>query len=105
MKYFSDILTTDQLKKRYRELAMQYHPDKSGIVEIMQEINMEYEQIQNMMKGTGPYEYKDIPFSYFTRNYFGTRREGREKPAYRQNVKAERGSKMDWRDFINKEDY
>ncbi len=46
MKYFS--YTTDQqlLKKQYRELAKQHHPDMpTGNEEVMKEIIAEYEQI------------------------------------------------------------
>ncbi len=35
-------ITLDELKKQYRKLCFQYHPDKGGNKEIFQQINMEY---------------------------------------------------------------
>jgi hypothetical protein len=43
MKWFTNCTTQDQLKKVYRELAKQHHPDLGGSVELMQEINNEFE--------------------------------------------------------------
>ena len=34
--------TQEQLKKMYRKLAMQYHPDCDGCEEAMKQINAEY---------------------------------------------------------------
>lgn len=41
----SDLHTVSELRKRYRELLKQYHPDNGGNVEIMQEINTEYDAV------------------------------------------------------------
>jgi len=103
MKYFSkNIVTEDQLKKQYRQLAMQYHPDKEGgNVEIMQEINKEHEQLQRMISGDYRYTINNN-FGFGQTDFF--RRTKKEQPAYRSNVNARRGEKMDWRDFINKDD-
>jgi hypothetical protein len=43
MKYFNGIDTLDQLKTEYRRLAMENHPDRGGKVEVMQEINADFE--------------------------------------------------------------
>jgi hypothetical protein len=44
MKHFKKIETLENLKKEYRELAKQFHPDKiGGNLQIMQEINNEYD--------------------------------------------------------------
>ena len=50
MKYFANIKTLDELKAQYRRLAMQYHPDREGSTEIMQQINAEYERLHERLK-------------------------------------------------------
>ena len=43
-KWFQDILTVEELRKKYKELLKQYHPDNvNGNVEIAKEINVEYD--------------------------------------------------------------
>ena len=39
MKYFTECKTLDELKKEYRRLAMQHHPDVGGDTATMQAIN------------------------------------------------------------------
>jgi len=43
--YFSDCRTLEEVKSKYKELAMLHHPDRGGNTAIMQEINTEYESI------------------------------------------------------------
>lgn len=42
MKYFNDCITLNDVKAKYRALAMLHHPDKGGNLQTMQEINSEY---------------------------------------------------------------
>lgn len=45
-KWFENVTTIEELRKRYRELLKMYHPDnKNGSVEITQEINTEYDLV------------------------------------------------------------
>lgn len=44
--YFKDCNNLDQVKAKYKELAMLHHPDRGGNKETMQQINLEYESIR-----------------------------------------------------------
>jgi len=44
--YFEGCKNLDEVKSRYKQLAMKFHPDKGGNKEIMQEINAQYEAIK-----------------------------------------------------------
>ncbi|HNW97985.1 MAG TPA: hypothetical protein PKK00_06205 [Bacteroidales bacterium] len=46
IKYFFDCHSLEEVKRKYKELAMKHHPDRGGVTAIMQEINNEYEEIQ-----------------------------------------------------------
>lgn len=50
MKYFENITSLDELKKVYRRLAMQHHPDRGGSTEIMKEINREHDALFETLK-------------------------------------------------------
>lgn len=41
--YFNGCASLDEVKALYKKLAMQYHPDRGGDKETMQQINLEYE--------------------------------------------------------------
>jgi len=43
--YFYGFTTLEEVKKRYKELALKHHPDRGGNTAIMQQINLEYESI------------------------------------------------------------
>lgn len=45
IKYFTNVNTLEELKKQYKKLALQYHPDKGGKTEEFQNINNEYENL------------------------------------------------------------
>lgn len=42
MKHFVDVKCKSELKKKYRTLALTFHPDKGGRIEKMQELNNEF---------------------------------------------------------------
>lgn len=50
MKYFNNIKSFSDLKKQYRKLVLDNHTDKGGTIEVMQEINKEFEQLFNAWK-------------------------------------------------------
>ena len=43
MTYFQNIHSLADLKKEYRRLALEHHPDKGGDTAIMQQVNTELE--------------------------------------------------------------
>lgn len=46
MSWFSKVKTLEDLKKEYKKLAMQYHPDRpGGDTAKMQQINGEYDRL------------------------------------------------------------
>ena len=45
--FFNQCRTLREIKQKYKELAMQYHPDRGGSEESMQLLNFEYELIIN----------------------------------------------------------
>lgn len=47
MYHFKNVSSQDELKKVYRRLAILYHPDKGGCLNIMQEINNEYARLSD----------------------------------------------------------
>ena len=48
-KYFKNCQSLHQLKEEYRKLLKQHHPDNGGSVEIMQEINAEYDFLEKVL--------------------------------------------------------
>lgn len=44
-RFFEGVKDVQELRKKYKELLKQYHPDNGGSVEIMQEINAEYDKL------------------------------------------------------------
>ncbi len=51
MRWFTNIKSTDELRKKYRELLKLYHPDcENGNSEITQEINTEYNTMFEILK-------------------------------------------------------
>ncbi len=49
-KYFENISTLNELRKQYKELLKIHHPDNGETLEIMQEINSEYDRMFKISK-------------------------------------------------------
>ena len=45
MKYFEGLINEKEIKDRYKELAKKHHPDIGGDVDVMKEINNQYEKV------------------------------------------------------------
>lgn len=53
MNFFSGVNTVEELKKAYRKLALEHHPDRGGSDETMAAINNEYEKAAARIKAGG----------------------------------------------------
>jgi len=51
-KWFENPRTLEELKKQYRKLAMEHHPDIGGLEQDMKEINNEYQTLFHLLKNT-----------------------------------------------------
>lgn len=54
MKWFKNIRTLDELRTRYRKLALLHHPDRGGSTSDMQEINNEYDILSKRLINGNP---------------------------------------------------
>lgn len=45
MKWFKDVSSIEELRKRYKELLKKHHPDNGGNEENMKELNAEYDRL------------------------------------------------------------
>lgn len=50
MKYFTKPQTLEELKKQYKKLAFENHPDRGGNAETMKKINVEYDELFQKLK-------------------------------------------------------
>lgn len=48
-KWFAGVTTIEELRKRYRELLKQFHPDNGGDEETMKAINIEYDKLFDVL--------------------------------------------------------
>lgn len=60
-RFFKNIESLDALKKTYRQLAFEYHPDRGGNETIMKEINAEYVIIFEALKKTAERQATEEP--------------------------------------------
>lgn len=52
MKYFNNVTTIDELKRKYREYCLTMHPDRGGNAAEFQAMSAEFEQVAKGMSGT-----------------------------------------------------
>ena len=50
MKYFTNVRTLEELRKEYKRLVKQYHPDNGGDTETIKEINAEYDKMFKILE-------------------------------------------------------
>lgn len=48
-KWFAGVTTIEELRKKYRELLKQFHPDNGGDEETMKAINIEYDKLFDVL--------------------------------------------------------
>ena len=58
MKYFKNIETLEQLRKEYKRLVKENHPDNDGSDEAIKIINAEYEELFKILKNSDTAENK-----------------------------------------------
>lgn len=64
MTYFQNIHSLADLKKEYRRLALQHHPDKGGDTAIMQQINIEFEKLFEVWKDSSNVSTTSTGYEY-----------------------------------------
>ncbi len=64
MTYFLDVKQKTDLKSRYRQLSLVYHPDKGGDLAKMQAINEEYNKLKSTF-GVFPNNLKQVRVGNF----------------------------------------
>lgn len=81
--------TADEIKKAYRKLALQYHPDKGGDQEKFKEVNEAYQVLGNEQKRT---QYDQFGSATFDGSGFGGFNQGSR--SYRSSASG------DWDDIF-----
>lgn len=82
MKYFKDLSSMEAVKKQYRKLAMQYHPDRNkeaNSEEIFKIINNEYEEAIEIAKINETKKAKTKKEEDFIKSQYMNSRDFREK--------------------------
>ena len=64
-KWLVNLSSIDELRQKYKELLIKYHPDNNSedTTSIMQEINSEYDYLIKKLKGESTSTYDDSSFS------------------------------------------
>ena len=64
MTYFKNVNNLHKLRKQYKELLKAHHPDNGGNLELMQEINAEYDKLFKVLKDKHESKTADNENSY-----------------------------------------
>jgi curved DNA-binding protein CbpA len=79
--YFAGVTNFEELRKNYKRLALENHPDRGGNLEAMQEINAQYDKLFK--------ELKDVHNQEADADTSGKKRHMNETPeAYREAIIA-----------------
>jgi len=63
MRYFKDIYSLDELRRKYKRLVKLYHPDNGGSEETIKAVNAEYEQLFDQLKEADASNNNDIRYN------------------------------------------
>lgn len=69
MTYFKNVNNLQELRKQYKELLKAHHPDNGGNLELMQEINAEYDKLFKVLKDKHESKTADNENSYNNMQY------------------------------------
>lgn len=65
VNYFSGCINVDMVKKAFRRLAKEFHPDLGGSTEIMKEINRQYHEALKGLHGFKSFGDNGKEFTYY----------------------------------------
>lgn len=70
MKYFSNVITLEDLRKQYKELLKKFHPDNpQGSTEATQAINAEYDNLFKVLKARHEHKASDSDKAKTSKSY------------------------------------
>ena len=63
-KYFTEVKTVHELRKRYKDLLKKHHPDNGGSEDVMKEINAEYDSLSKILNRETESGSEDCTYDY-----------------------------------------
>ena len=88
-KYLQYCSSKEEVKVKFKELALKLHPDKGGNLADMQQLNVEYQYITKV----NPMLPISVPAKTYRQTYTTPKQQARPEPVYTQP------SVLDWEDF------